>query len=60
MMTPSRTEMQYGYRLRNYFTGEIITDRKFETKEEMENELRKDLEPSEIFGKILRDMNPEK
>ena len=59
MMTPSRTDMNYGYRLRNFFTGEVICDRKFETKAEMEDSLKKDLDPAEIFGKLLRDITPE-
>jgi len=59
MMTPSRTEREYGYRLRNFFTGEVIADRKFETKAEMEEGLAKDLAPDQLFGKLLGDIQPE-
>lgn len=59
MMSPQRTDMEYGYRLRNFFTGEVIADRRFETKAEMEEGLAKDLAPDQLFGKLLDGMQPE-
>lgn len=59
MMSPQRTDMEYGYRLRNFFTGEVIADRKFATKSEMEEALQNDLSADQLFGKLLDDMQPE-
>ena len=44
---------EYGYRLRNAFSGDIICDRSFETREEMERGLAEDLASDVIVGNIL-------
>ncbi len=44
---------EYGYILRNCFTGQIICERDFETREEMEKALTDDLARDAVIGKVL-------
>lgn len=50
---PSEEGKEFGYRLRNYFTGEIVADRSFETRSEMEEALAEDLSPESLLGKVF-------
>ena len=54
-MRPTRLPegMHYGYTLRNFFTGDIICEREFETRDEMEQAMAEDLAPDALIGKVL-------
>lgn len=55
-MRPIDKEAVYGYRLRNFFNGEVIAERKFETREEMEAGLAEDLAPEKILGSVFKSL----
>ena len=40
----------YGYRFRNALTGEIVVERVFDSREEMEKALTEDLSPNTALG----------
>lgn len=54
IMRPGEREA-YGYRLRSYINGEVIADRRFQTREEMEAGLVEDLAPDKLIGSIFKD-----
>ena len=55
-MRPGENE-QYGYRLKNYFTGEVLAERRFKSRGEMEAGLAFDLAPDHLLGGIFRDLD---
>lgn len=59
IMRPGEKE-SYGYRLRNYFNGEVLAERRFDTREEMETGLAEDLAPDKLIGSLFRDFGDEK
>ena len=56
MMGRLRDGRTYGYRLRNCFSGDIICDREFETREEMEAALKEDMSADVIVGNVLESL----
>lgn len=44
---------QYGYILRNCFTGEVLCEREFDSREEMEKMLTDDLARDAVIGRMI-------
>lgn len=53
VMRPDREKEMYGYRLKNYFTGEVVAERRFDTREAMEQGLAEDLAPANLLGNVF-------
>lgn len=53
-MRPGEKEQVYGYRLRNYFNGEILAERQFESREAMQTALAEDLSPDNLLGSVFK------
>lgn len=58
-MRPGEKE-RYGYKLRNYFTGEVLASRCFESREEMEAGLAEDLAPDKLIGAVFKEFSGDK
>ena len=56
-MRPGEKNEVYGYRLRNYFNGEILAERQFESREEMEAGLAEDLSPDKLLGAVFKSLD---
>lgn len=53
-MRPGEKDEVYGYRLRNYINGEILCERQFESREEMEAGIVEDLAPDKLLGSVFQ------